>query len=231
MTIINQEKFFEEHICPNKKHFEEDPFGYSLLALKKWRAIQILNGDSSVDYEKSPEKEELKSPILWMSQSLALIKAAETLLLNDPNFNLVKNDFMKGIPHCQYYATVLMLVGYSLEVTLKNILIMNDGVEKYISNERKHRTHDLEKLADFVPNLGEKDKSILNALSRFTIWAGRYPDPGFGKGALYNEIPNVTEKYQICAKDIFQLATRITKYALTVTNKYLVQEMTNSKFC
>ena len=89
------------------------------MAFKKWKAIQILNGDKSIAYENPHQEEELKSPVLWISHSLASTKAVETLLLNDPNFDLMEDNSMNGHAHCQYYATALMLVGYSLEVTLK----------------------------------------------------------------------------------------------------------------
>ena len=156
-----------------------------------------------------------------MSHSLALAKAAETLLLNDPDFDLMEDNSMNGLAHYQYYATALMLVGYSLEVTLKNMIIINNGIDDYISNESKYMTHDLEKLAYFVPDLEIKDKSILNILTKFTILAGKYRDPGFNKGAVYDDISNAVERYKICAKDIFQLATKITKFALTISNNHL----------
>ena len=76
-------------------------------------------------------------------------------------------------------------------------------------------------MAYFVPDLEIKDKSILNILTKFTILAGKYPDPGFNKGAVYYDISNAVERYKICAKDIFQLATNITKFALTISNNHL----------
>ena len=114
------------------------------MAFKKWKAIQILNGDKSIAYENPHQEEELKSPVLWMSHSLALAKAAETLLLNDPDFDLMEDNSMNGLAHYQYYATALMLVGYNLEVTLKNMIIINNGIDDYISNESKYMTHDIE---------------------------------------------------------------------------------------
>ena len=46
----------------------------------------------------------------------------------------MEDNSMNGLAHCQYYATALILVGYSLEVTLKNMIIINNGLDDYISN-------------------------------------------------------------------------------------------------
>ena len=101
------------------------------------------------------------------------------------------------------------------------MIIINNGIDDYISNESKYMAYDLEKLAYFVPDLEIKDKSILNILTKFTILAGKYRDPGFNKGAVYDDISNAAERYKICVKDIFQLAVKITKYALTISNNHL----------
>ena len=109
-----------------------------------------------------------------------------------------------------------MLVGYSLEICLKAMLILKKGVAIYQAEERKHYHHSLEKLADFIPGLTDKDKAILKALSHFVRWAGRYPDPGFRKENHAEEIFNLSEKYQIGAKELFDVAARVMGYAREV---------------
>jgi hypothetical protein len=110
-----------------------------------------------------------------------------------------------------------MLVGYSLEVCLKAMLIIQKGIDGYSADERKYKHHRLEELANFVPELSEKDKAILQALTHFVIWAGRYPDPGSGREAQAGDIFTVSEKHQISAKDLFDLAARVMQHSMSVT--------------
>ena len=109
-------------------------------------------------------------------------------------------------------------MGYSLEICLKAMLIVKKGVAAYQAEEKKHYHHSLEKLADFVPDLSEKDKAILSGLSHFVRWAGRYPDPGYGKENHAEEIFTLSERYQISAKEVFALAARVMGYSREVLN-------------
>jgi len=109
-----------------------------------------------------------------------------------------------------------MLVGYSLEVCLKAMLLVKNGVAFYRLEEKKHHHHNLDKLTDFIPNLSEKDLATLRGLSHFVRWAGRYPDPGFGKENKAEEIFQVSERYRVSAKDLFQLASRIMGHSREV---------------
>ena len=109
-----------------------------------------------------------------------------------------------------------MLVGYSLEICLKAMLILKKGIAAYQAEEKKHYHHSLEKLADFIPDLNEKDKAILKGLSHFVRWSGRYPDPGFGKDSRAEEIFTLSESYQISAKELFSVAGRVMGYSREV---------------
>ena len=144
--------------------------------------------------------------------------AAATLLKEDPIFDALP-DSMQGISHCQYFGIALMLVGYSLEVCLKAMIIINIGEAEYIANEKKHQHHRLNELAEFIPDLSDKDKAILKALSHYVRWAGRYPDPGFGKEYRAEEIFTLAEKNKITAHDIMTLSTRIMSYTKHVVDK------------
>jgi hypothetical protein len=105
-----------------------------------------------------------------------------------------------------------MLVGYSLEVCLKGMLIIQKGIDDYTNEEKFYRHHRLVELADFLPDLSEKDKAILKALTHFTLWAGRYPDPGSGRVKDSEERFQLAETYKISGKDLFELAARVMKH-------------------
>ena len=208
---------FEEQLKPNRKMFDSDPFGYSALAWHKWGMIKTLAG-FTVDISKPPTSSELKDPILWLSQAHAMTEAASILINNTPDWHLMP-DNLSSICDSQYCAITLMLVGYSLEICLKAMLILQKGVDDYSLEEKKHKHHQLIKLAEFIPNLSEKDKVILNLLTHFITWAGRYPDPGSGREDDSENIFLLSEKFQISAKDLFTLSATILKYTSTITDK------------
>ena len=116
---------------------------------------------------------------------------------------------VSGICDRQYISVALMLIGYSLETCLKGFAIFKYGAQKYSENEKKYRTHDLVRLAEFLPDLNEKDKVILKVLTSFTVWAGRYPDPGNGNFAKLEAILELSELHEIKAGEIFELANKI----------------------
>jgi len=201
----------EKHILPNRDGFGSDPFGYSALAWHKWGAAQTIAG-FPVDLSKPPTSDDLKSPVLWLTQAHAMSEAARIVLQNQPELAHLPNS-VRGVCDCQYCAVGLMLVGYSLEICLKAMLIMKKGIGVYTSEEKKHRHHRLEELAEFVPGLNAKDKVILQTLTHFVTWAGRYPDPGSGREDNAEEIFALSEKHQVAASDLFNLAARVMRYS------------------
>lgn len=205
----------EEFLLPNRDDFGKDPFGYSALAWHKWGAACTLAG-FPVDLSRPPTSEDLKNPVLWLTQAHAMSEAARILIQNQPELSHLPNN-LKGLCDCQYCAVALMLVGYSLEICLKAILIMKKGIDVYKSEEKKHQHHRLEKLAEFVPDLSAKDKAILQILTHFVMWAGRYPDPGSGREDNAEEIYSLSEKHKIVAKELFMVAARVMGYARQVT--------------
>jgi len=194
-------------LLPSKDGFEKDPLGYGVLAWHKWAMAQTVAG-YTVDLEAGPTSEDLKSPVLWLSHAHAMAEAARVLIQGNPNLDPMPPN-IRGVSHCQYHAVALMLVGYSLEICLKAMLIIKKGVASYQAEEKEHRHHSLEKLAGFVAGLSSRDEAILKALSHFVRWAGRYPDPGFGKESHAEEIFALSEHFQISAKDLFSLTGRI----------------------
>lgn len=203
---------------PDRSQFGADPFGYSALAWHKWGTAQTIAG-FPVAPQAFPTSGDLKEPILWLSHAHALSQAAVAVIKTEPTWGNMPPS-VRGICDSQHCAAGLMLVGYSLEICLKGLLILAKGVETYTAEEKQFQHHKLERLADQVPNLTAKDKAILRLLTHFTEWAGRYPDPGTGRDAKVEEVFTLAEKYQIAAKDLFSLATRVMNHTTTVVSEH-----------
>lgn len=203
----------EKHLLPSRDGFASDPFGYAALAWHRWALAQAITGFPA-DPERPPTAQDLKSPVLWLSQAHALSEAATIVLRSQPNLDHMPV-LTRGVCDSQYCAVGLMLVGYSLEVCLKAMLIIRKGTDVFTAEESQFRHHRLEKLAGFVPNLSEKDQAILRLLTDFVMWAGRYPDPGSGREHAADAVFAVSEKYQIAGRDLFDLASRVMRHATT----------------
>lgn len=201
------------YLKPSRENFSADPFGYSSMALDKWRILQNLNG-FDLDMEAAPSREELNSPVLWLCQSQALTEAARTIIASDPEFKLPKN--FHGICDSQYRAAGVMLIGYSLEICLKGTLIIKHGIDGYLSDEKKHQHHRLVELAEYIPALNDKDKVILELISIFVEWGGRYPAPKPKKEGQREDIYQKSNAYQISASDLFDLSSRVMKYTSVI---------------
>jgi hypothetical protein len=153
---------------------------------------------------------------LWLMQAQALTEAATRIIKSEPEWESVPI-CLKGVCDSQYCAVGLMLVGYSLEVCLKAMLVLAKGSEVYALAERNHKHHDLVRLAEYVPGLGEKDKAILQELTLFVLWAGRYPDPGSGREKEIERVYTLSEQHRIAARDLFSLAARVMGHVRTLT--------------
>jgi hypothetical protein len=196
--------------APNRAGFAQDPGSYASLAWMKWAIAQDLAGIPT-DPEKPPSAMDLKNPVLWLAQAHALSEAAVTLIRREPEFGLMPHE-IRGVCDSQYCAVALMLVGYSLEVCLKAMVIIREGVEAYTSMEKDYKHHRLSKLASFIPDLSTKDHAILEMLTHFVTWAGRYPDPGSGRVKNTEEIYTLSEAHEISARDLFELSGRVMSY-------------------
>lgn len=203
-----------EFLAPNKSAFDADPFGYAGLASMRWAIAQNVAG-LNVDPETPPTSRDLKSPILWLTHAHALSEAAVNVIRAEPNLDHLPV-VVQGVCHSQYFAVGLMLVGYSLEICLKGMIIVTKGVDSYVAEERAHKHHDLVRLADFIPELNEKDKATLQLLTYYLVWAGRYPDPGSGREAQAQAIFALSERHQISGRDLFALAARVMRHVQTV---------------
>ena len=116
-----------------------------------------------------------KSPQFWLAQSVGLHRAAE-ILMHDHNGQRRAMIFSEPI--------ALMLGGYAIETLLKMVTIAT--VVKQRANytvpsktaDFVMRTHDLKKLVTAAKLRTNKvDASILERLSKYVIWGGRYPIP------------------------------------------------------
>lgn len=199
---------------PDTSGFAADPLGYSALAWHKWGLLATANG-FPIDISKPPTVADLKNPVLWLSHAHALSEAATHLVRNPPIFESFPPE-LRTICHSQYHAVALMLVGYSLEVCLKAMILLRLGKGDFIRQEKDHFHHKLDELSNFIPNLGEKDKAILKGLSHFVVWAGRYPDPGSKRINSAVDVFDISEEYKISAKDLFNLSARIMKHVQMV---------------
>jgi hypothetical protein len=206
---------FEKYLKPNREDFGKDPFGYSALARHKWGMAATMAG-FPIDISQPATTDELKNPILWMSQAHALSEAAVAVLEKEQYFNIMP-PHIRSAYDSQYCAVGLMLVGYSLEICLKSMIIMKEGIDGYKKIEKKTRHHRLYELANFVPDLSKKEIAILRCLTHFVYWAGRYPDPGSGKENEVESVFDISEKYQIAARDLFSLSSKIMSHAQKVT--------------
>lgn len=202
----------------NRNQFERDPGGYSRSAWQRWAMLMAVNG-GDVDPTMPPTSDDLKDPVLWIAQAEAMTQAASVLIRQEPAFDNMPIE-IRGICDTQYCAVALMLVGYSLEVCLKAMLILKDGVSAYAEAEatRKYKHHDLKKLADFMPPLSGKEQAILDLLTHFVYWAGRYPDPGRKDINKHEAVFELSETHQISAHDLFKLATKVMRHLKTLVD-------------
>jgi hypothetical protein len=202
-------------MLPNRKQFIQDPAGYSRSAWMRWAMIASVDG-VEFDALKQPSSEDLKNPLLWLTQAEAMSQAALVLIRAEPSFDNLPLE-MRGICDSQYCAVALMLVGYSLEICLKAMILVKDGVEAYSEAERKYLTHDLKKLATFFVDFDSKDLAILELLTHFIAWAGRYPDPGKRYIDKHDNVFELAEQYQISGHDLFKLASKIMRGVSALT--------------
>ena len=126
-------------LAPSRESFNKDPAGYAALAWMRWAIAQNVAG-LSVDPAQPPKPEDLKDPVLWLTQAQALSISAATLVKHEPKFDEMPLP-LRGVCDSQYCAVILMLVGYSLEVSLKAMIIIRDGVEMFMQMESKHQHH------------------------------------------------------------------------------------------
>lgn len=202
-------------MLPNRKQFAQDPAGYSRSAWMRWAMIASAHG-AELDPLKQPTSEDLKSPVLWLTQAEAMTQAATVLIKSEPSFDTIPAA-LRGICDSQYCAVALMLVGYSLEVCLKAMILIKQGIDAYSEAEQKYLTHDLKKLGTFIADFDARELATLELLTQFVGWAGRYPDPGSKKIDKHDAVFNLAEDHKISAHDIFKLSAKVMGHVRSLT--------------
>lgn len=200
-------EIFISRLTPDRKRFAADPLGYGVLAWQQWELAKFI-ATGAGESRLTPSANDLKNPLLWLTQAHALSEAARAIFANQPQWETMP-PWVHGACDSQYCGAGLMLVGYGLEVCLKAILILRCGVDAYTDDEKKHRHHKLERLAEFVPGLSSKDQAILRTLTHYIEWAGRYPDPGAEHVGKFEEVFALSEVNEISAADLFELVSRV----------------------
>ncbi|MGO4894210.1 hypothetical protein [Flavobacterium sp. W21_SRS_FM6] len=197
-----------------KKKFSKDPFRYCLTAWHEWSNIQAAN---CLDYvaELNPTSNELKDPILWLCQAKALSVAAVTLTKSDPDFSSMPSSLI-SILHRQYFSGALLLVGYSVEVLFKALAINKLGIERYTEKERSYHNHKLTWLVEQHIPVNKKESAVLECLSHFIYWAGKYPDHGKGYEIKAQNVFDLCENNQITYEDIFKTCDRLFNEAARI---------------
>lgn len=122
------------------------------------------------------------TPTIWVLEARRLKLAADLL------FNTYHSDLEKlaegasplDLENLELAGPATLLYGFALENALKAIAIQQDG--EAIQNGRLRKWpgsgHDLIQIAKLSnQQLSEDETDILNRLSQFSIWAGRYPLP------------------------------------------------------
>jgi hypothetical protein len=114
--------------------------------------------------------------LAWQISSVDLLRAVN--ILNEE----IKKDwrrFKRGsaVPWTAPFKVCMMLCGLMLEDLLKALLVSRTAALDS-KGQFAHKTHDLLKLAKLVGLKLSQDESILlEKLTRFVEWAGRYPIP------------------------------------------------------
>lgn len=118
----------------------------------------------------------------WLRKANALYSAAKDL------WEIPLGGDDSEDPISKHQDVALLLMGYCLESALKGIFILkgNRGINKEkLSGDIN--THDLTKLCELIgfdPG-DEHEKLLVERLSQFTVWKGRYPAPKSSNNLRY----------------------------------------------
>lgn len=193
--------------------FRADPFGYALLGWFRWQMMLEAVGLEANHPVMPPSQLDLTNPVLWLSQAQALTEAAVLIINATPEPPPLPPN-MAGLFDGQFRAAGLMLVGYSLEVCLKGMIILKEGPNEY--QKKPKETHNLVDLAEFIPSMTEKDCDILKLLTFFVKWAGRYPAPRERDHHTHEEVFSLSERHQIALKDVTGLAAKVMAHTRVI---------------
>lgn len=142
------------------------------------------NWDNAIEYVEHAVPSEVerfnlygKWNSIWLDQSTALHRAAMA----------VAKQATTGDRPATDTPIALMLGGYAIETLLKMVVIADrckaSGSTLDYKADFVPKTHDLIQLAAKAKlRTNKKDRRLLGLLSKFTVWAGRYPIPLIASG-------------------------------------------------
>jgi hypothetical protein len=133
-----------------------------------------------------------RSTALWLYQSRELYRAGLYLMEE-------RERIWNEITHLLQAPIALMLGAYALETLLKMVIVgahVNQGGHTRDAHRAEQflpRTHDLVTLTRQAKlRVNEDDRGLLRDLTRYAVWAGRYPIPltsdGFAGPALFEAV-------------------------------------------
>jgi hypothetical protein len=146
------------------------------VQLKLWGGILEYDDDDLPDDVRSFNVFG-KSVILWLETAGALHRAAVSLMEE-------REKPKSRITRTINAPIALMLGGYALEALLKMVIInghCNEHGFNLDSQDAKDflpKTHNLRVLVEQAKlRVSKADRNVLTAISKFAVWAGRYPIP------------------------------------------------------
>lgn len=111
--------------------------------------------------------------ILWVYSASSLWKSANILLAQDK-----KRKHVGGAREPFLFPVSFMLVGFAIENLIKAILAKDKRIVKGDQIRKSMATHDLSKLFSHIGfELNSSEREVVNILTVFSKWAGRYPIP------------------------------------------------------
>ena len=195
------------------------------------------------DIWKNRYEQIAKDPIIWLSTATTLIHNANMLLLKEEDGPLKGTYLNTG--------TFMMLTSYAIENIIKSIIIIKDNsLIKDGIMHKKLAIHDLLNLSQTagITNYNKHEEYLLNRLSTFAIYAGKYPIPktwhiykdslckkGSGKRETifmtrdFNDIINIINKLQGelnnlgLIYDIYDMSYTYTKNGKSIHIKKRIQ--------
>ena len=159
-------------------------------------------------YDSSRYSLQLSGPKEWVGAADSLLVAAQLLepLLKKrwDLFDTALNNRNHRIPSLTIQNVYLLLMAFAIENLLKSVIIRSkitispnpSVVQKALPKILKnHKLYPLAKLAGFKMN--SRQELLLRRLSRFSIWAGRYPIPTTAKDYEPNEELSSGEEWTV----------------------------------
>jgi hypothetical protein len=156
-----------------------------------------------------------KHPHLWLEQSLSLNRAAIALMRPEAMW-------CKAMTPQSNAPIALMLGSYAVETLLKMIILadklneIEPPADSRQSKEFLPKSHDLVDLAKRSKLLlNEADRALMKELTKYSIWAGRYPTPlrsaGYRLPAIFEHENNPSwPLYEPLYEKLYKLAVRKT---------------------